>query len=146
MQAIIDDESIYKFCSILKSLIDPQQHNQPSTCYDLVKEPSISHQMYVERLVDYTMADENCLELSLQYMKKIGVVITKMNIHSMLAVCLLLAIKYDQDPPMCWTNRYFSEVCGIDLMRLNLLELETLRLLHYNLYIDQQQKRIFFDG
>jgi hypothetical protein len=47
---------------------------------------------------------------------------------------MITAIKYNEDD--FYSNKYYSKVGGINLSELNFLEAEFIKLLNYELYID----------
>ncbi len=48
---------------------------------------------------------------------------------------MIISIKYNEDD--CYSNNYYSKVAGISLQELNYLESEFLRLIKFDLFVDE---------
>ena len=60
-------------------------------------------------------------------------IITPNNIHRLLFIAIISAIKYNEDE--CYTNSYYAKVGGISLSEINRLEFDLLKLIQYSLFV-----------
>lgn len=99
----------------------------------------ISIKAYIERIVKFTHCEESSLIISLIYIDKVceisKLIITPNNIHRLLFISIISAIKYNEDE--CYTNSYYAKVGGISLSEINILEFDLLKLIHYSLFVSE---------
>ncbi|KJE88956.1 cyclin [Capsaspora owczarzaki ATCC 30864] len=97
--------------------------------------PQINIQLYLQRFAKYAPVGNECFVLLLVYLDRLvqrtGSIITSLNIHRLLLTAILIASKFCQDK--YYTNRHFSKVGGLPLNELNMLELEFLTHLDFDL-------------
>ena len=102
--------------------------------------PSISIKDYLLRLQKHSKVNESTIILILIYIDRVcnmnHFMITYYNIHKLILVAFILAIKYNEDN--YYSMNYYSKVGGISITELNNLELEYLIMIRYNLYIQTQ--------
>ena len=94
--------------------------------------PEVSIYKYLERIILYTNIEENTLVSSLIYIDRLcnkKVPVNKYTIHKLLFTCILIALKVNED--CFYKNNYYSEISGIPLKELNLLEYNLLVLLDF---------------
>ena len=94
--------------------------------------PEISIYKYLQRIILYTNIEENTLVSSLIYIDRLcikNVPVNKFTIHKLLFTCILIALKVNED--CFYKNNYYSEISGISLKELNLLEYNLLVLLDF---------------
>ena len=94
--------------------------------------PEVSIYKYLERIILYTNIEENTLVSSLIYIDRLcikNVPVNKFTIHKLLFTCILIALKVNED--CFYKNNYYSEISGIPLKELNLLEYNLLVLLDF---------------
>ena len=102
--------------------------------------PTISITDYLLRFKKYTNIENSTLIISIIYIdiicQKHDITIQEINIHRLFLICCVLAIKYNED--IQFTNSYYAKVGGISNKELNLLEFHTIKLLDYNLSINEK--------
>lgn len=94
--------------------------------------PEVSIYKYLQRIILYSNIEENTLVLSLIYIDRLcnkKVPVNKYTIHKLLFTCILIALKVNED--CFYKNNYYSEISGIPLKELNLLEYNLLVLLDF---------------
>ena len=95
--------------------------------------PNITIQKYLERIFKYTIA--------LIYIDRINqisnIIITPYNIHRIIFISVLLAIKYNED--ITFDFDYYAQVAGISIDELKSLEIEFVCLVKFKLYINKEQ-------
>ena len=100
--------------------------------------PKISILEYLNRIVNYTKIEDSTLITSIIYLDSVtqnGIYLTDYNIHTLLLICILIAIKMNEDD--IYTNDYYAEVAGISLKKLNKIEHEFLNMNKFNLFFDK---------
>lgn len=97
----------------------------------------ISIKAYIERILKFTHCEESSLIIGLIYIDKVcemaKLIITPNNIHRLLFIAIISAIKYNEDE--CYTNSYYAKVGGISLSEINRLEFDLLKLIKYSLFV-----------
>ena len=82
--------------------------------------------------------------LGLIYLDRIclkNILISKYNIHKLLFVSILLAIKNNED--QIYKNDYYCEVSGINLSDLCLMEYNFAILLNFNFYVNDYEYNLY---
>ena len=100
--------------------------------------PKISILEYLNRIVNYTKIEDSTLITAIIYLDLVGqneIYLTDYNIHTLLLICILIAIKMNEDD--IYTNDYYAEVAGISLKKLNKIEHEFLNMNKFKLFVDK---------
>lgn len=120
---------------ILTEIIDNTQSSKKSI-FDNELIPKISIKDYLIRIMKYCKINKSTLVLSLVLIDRIpeNFIISLYNIHKIILVSLLIACKINEDK--IHTNLYFSRVGGINLFEMNLIEIDMLSLINYNMFVD----------
>ena len=66
----------------------------------------------------------------------------KISSHRILASCTILSIKYLEDK--LYYNNYLARVCGLTLSEMNRLELYTLKLFDYKMYVSDDEYNRYY--
>ncbi len=106
--------------------------------------PEISVLDYLIRIIKYTYCEESTIILGLIYLDRIclkNILISKYNIHKLLFVSILLAIKNNED--QIYKNDYYCEVSGINLSDLCLMEYNFAILLNFNFYVNDYEYNLY---
>ena len=104
------------------------------------KSPSkVTLQYFFRRIKNYTKIEKSTLIIILIYADRMcttsGIILNPHNIHRIILGCLLLAIKYNED--LYYTNEQYAKVGGVSIQELNELELYSIQLLNFNLFISE---------
>ena len=97
--------------------------------------PEISIHDYVLRLRRYGKFSPSCFLAALIYLDRIRAKLNYLNVHRLLATATLLAAKFMDDWPP--SNRHMAQVAGVDLSVMNRLEREFLRLIDFDVSVDE---------
>ena len=100
--------------------------------------PKISILEYLNRIVNYTKIEDSTLITAIIYLDLVGqneIYLTDYNIHTLLLICILIAIKMNED--CIYTNDYYAKVAGISLKKLNKIEHEFLNMNKFKLFVDK---------
>lgn len=156
----INEPFLNKLNLILEMVIE--ENNKLPNYHDLLNKqrnmvftskyiPSINLKKYLERILNYTEAEESTFIIALIYIDRIGnfsnVILTPYNVHKLFFVSVLMAIKYNED--IIYNFNYYSLISGIPINELQQLEIEFLILLKFKLYINKTEfnnYKILFDN
>ncbi len=99
--------------------------------------PNISIKDYLTRIQTYSNMEKSTLILSLIYIDRLchncDVTLTYHNIHRILFSAILTSIKYNEDS--FFDNKYYSEIAGVKLKELKLLEYTFIAMLNFKIYV-----------
>ena len=120
-----------------------QQHTQSSsqqqqeiTKFHALKPPQISVLAYLERIYKYANCSSECFVLALIYIDRLisknNFLLTDLNVHRVLITAVMLAAKFFDDA--YYNNAYYAKVGGIAVSELNVLEVEFLFRIHFELH------------
>jgi len=102
--------------------------------------PNISIKDYLIRIQTYSNIEKSTLILSLIYIDRLchnsDVKLTYYNIHRILFSAILISIKYNEDS--YYDNKYYSEIAGVKLKELKLLEYTFIAMINFKLYINNE--------
>ena len=103
--------------------------------------PNISINDYLTRIQVYSGIEKSTLILSLiqidHLCKKAELILTYYNIHRILFGAVLISIKYNEDT--YYDNKFYSEIAGVKLKELKLIEYSFLELSNFNVFINDQE-------
>ena len=99
--------------------------------------PNISIYDYLIRIQTYSNIEKNTLILSLIYIDRLceigHLTLTYYNIHRIIFVSILIAIKYNED--CFYDNKYYSEIAGVKLKELNIMENIFVEMCQFKFYV-----------
>ena len=112
---------------------------QKSMLFSLKQLPKISVVDFIYRIVYYAKIEDATLISGLIYLdrfcKKKKIILTEYNIHRLLFISILVAIKFLEDK--YFTNIFYSKICGIKIEILNKMEYEFVCGLNFEMYIEK---------
>jgi len=105
------------------------------------KAPSISVEMYLERVYRYAPCSPACFLYTYIFLDRLvkkcpGLRVSNQNAHRLLISGVVLAAKFLDDRQ--YSNVHYAKVGGICTKELNMLELEMLRQLDFSLFVQPQ--------
>jgi hypothetical protein len=122
-------------------------HRKDNSLFARQQIPKISIFDYLLRIQRYSGIEESTMILSLIYIdricKKKGIVLSKYNIHRLLFIAILIAIKYNED--IIYDNLYYSKIGGVTKKELLILENEFLKLIDFNLFVSNKMYQKYYD-
>ena len=102
--------------------------------------PKISISDYIHRIMKYTKIEETTLILALIYIdrlcRKKKILLTEYNVHRILFVSVLAALKYNEDK--FYSNVYYAKIGGLEIKQLNTLEIEFVIGINFDLFVDNK--------
>jgi hypothetical protein len=141
---------IEKINSALESLIEENKNlenykenmkQQKKSIFFSTEVPEISVLDYLYRIQNFSDAEDNTFILALIYIDKIcetaSIILSKNNIHRILFMSILTAIKYNED--LYYDNEYYAKIAGISTKELKKMELEYLKLIKFELYVNKSK-------
>lgn len=104
--------------------------------FDSDSVPNLSLSEYLDRLVRYMKLELTHLRFAAHYLDKFvarnNTRLCCSNVHRLVAAACLISVKFLED--VTHTNTYYSCVVGLELRELNLLEIEFLSGLNFELW------------
>ncbi len=111
----------------------------PDDPFSTKSSSKVTLQYFFGRIKKYTKIEKSTLIIILIYADRMcttsGIILNPHNIHRIILGCLLLAIKYNED--LYFTNEQYAKVGGVSVQELNDLELYSIQLLNFNLFISE---------
>jgi len=102
--------------------------------------PKISIFDYLVRILKYSFIERSTLIISLIYIDRLcelsKLTLTYYNIHRILVGAILIAIKYNEDS--IYNNKYYSEIAGVSLNELNLIESKFIELCNCKMFVSNK--------
>ena len=115
--------------------------NQSKMIFSATNIPNISINDYLIRIQTYSEIERSTLILSLILIdhtcKKSGLILTYYNIHRILFGAILISIKYNEDS--YYDNKFYSEIAGVKLKELKIIEYSLLELNDFNVYVNNNE-------
>ena len=103
--------------------------------------PNISINDYLTRIQLYSGIEKSTLILSLiqidHICKKTELILSYYNIHRLLFTAVLISIKFNEDT--YYDNKFYSEIAGVKLKELKLLEYTFMELNDFNVFINHKE-------
>ena len=146
---VLDNKLIKAISITLTSILDQNKNldnykevikNQSQSVFSANFIPNISIYDYLERIKTYSKAEKSTLIISLIYIDRIcnkaKITLTYYNIHRILFSAVLMSIKYNED--CYYDNKYYSQIAGVKLKELKILEYNFIKLLNCELYVSRE--------
>lgn len=135
INTLSNSEFVEVMNKILDEIIDFNQLSTKSI-FNNESIPRITIKNYLLRIIKYCKINKSTMLMCLVYIDRIpsDFIITMYNIHKILLASLLIACKNNEDK--IHTNFYFSRVGGINLFEMNLIEIDFLVLIDYNMFVE----------
>ena len=109
--------------------------------------PKISLSDFIYRIVCYSKIEDATLISAIiildRFCKKQKIILTEFNVHKLLFVSVLIAIKSYEDK--YFTNTFYAKICGIQTEVLNKLEYEFICSLDFQIYLDKNVYKKYQD-
>lgn len=105
--------------------------------------PSITPVEYFRRLTRYACSSRSVFVAAFFYLHKLARLpstplrINSLSVHRLVLIAIVLATKFTDD--VHYDNAHFAKVGGLELHELNMLELQLLKLLKFELYISIEE-------
>jgi len=114
--------------------------NHPSvTRFQAIRAPQITMKSYLKRIVKYSNCSEQCFVLALIYIDRLTRVnekfkVNSLNVHRLMITSVMLGAKFFDDK--YYNNAHFGKVGGVSCKEINLLEIEFVFLINFNLFVE----------
>ena len=103
--------------------------------------PNISINDYLIRIQTYSNIEKSTLILTLiqidHICRKADIILTYYNIHRLLFAAVLISIKYNEDS--YYDNKFYSEIAGVKLKELKMMEYTFLELNDFNVFVKDEE-------
>ena len=115
--------------------------NQSKMVFSANSIPHISIQDYLIRIQTYSEMEKSTLILTLiqidHICKKSQLILTYYNIHRIIFGAVLISIKYNEDS--YYDNKFYSEIAGVKLKELKMIEYTFLELNNFNVFTNDKE-------
>ena len=115
--------------------------NQSKMIYSASSIPNISINDYLIRIQTYSNIEKSTLILTLiqidHICRKADIILTYYNIHRLLFGAVLISIKYNEDS--YYDNKFYSEIAGVKLKELKMMEYTFLELNDFNVFVNDEE-------
>jgi len=108
------------------------------TRFHALRAPQITIESYLRRIAKYSNCSEECFVLALIYIDRLirnngSFLVNSLNVHRLMITSIMLGAKFFDD--QYFNNKYFGSVGGVSCKEINLLEIEFLFMINFNLYV-----------
>jgi len=115
--------------------------SQRDMSFTSYKKPSLSIKDYLFRIQNYTEAEDNTIIIALMYIDRLSdissILLTPFNVHRILFVSILLAIKYNED--ICFGFDFYAKLAGMPISDLKKMERDFVYLIKFKFFIDKEE-------
>ena len=115
--------------------------SQRDMSFTSYKKPSLSIKDYLFRIQNYTEAEDNTIIIALMYIDRLSdissILLTPFNVHRILFVSILLAIKYNED--IYFGFDFYAKIAGMPISDLKKMERDFVYLIKFKLFIDKEE-------
>ena len=115
--------------------------SQKNMSFTSFNKPSLSIKDYLYRIQNYTEAEDNTIIIALMYIDRLSdissILLTPYNIHRIIFVSVLLAIKYNED--VCFGFDFYAKVAGVPTKELKIMERDFVYLIKFKFFIDKEE-------
>ncbi|KAF2077618.1 hypothetical protein CYY_001081 [Polysphondylium violaceum] len=119
----------------LLSINDEFPNNYSHFLPEHMKLPMITIEGYISRIIKYSPCSKECFIIILMYIDRLiqkrNFIVNSYNIHRILITSVLIAAKYLDD--IFYNNQFYSQVGGVTVKEINIMELDFLKLLSFDL-------------
>ena len=142
--SFINEKLIQKIYTVLEKVIKLNNSNSSNSqknknIFNCDEIPNISLYNYLFRIQKYLSVEDNTLILALIYIDRIckdgKYMINNYNIHKILFVAIISAIKFNED--IYYTNNYFAQIGGVSSGELEKMEIRFAFAIQFNFYFEK---------
>jgi len=110
----------------------------PVTRFHALRPPQITIKFYLQRIAKYSSCSEECFILALIYIDRLirrngKFLVNSLNVHRLVITSVMLGAKFFDD--QYFNNKYFGKVGGVSGREMNLLEIEFLFMINFDLFV-----------
>ncbi|CAN7008028.1 hypothetical protein IGI04_010824 [Brassica rapa subsp. trilocularis] len=121
--------------------------SQSDSVFHGLSRPSITIQSYLERIYKYADCSSSCFVVAYVYLDRFthrqpSLPINSFNVHRLLITSVMIAAKFLDD--LYYNNAYYAKVGGISTKEMNLLELDFLFGLGFDLNVTPNTFHAYF--
>jgi len=116
-------------------------NHTPVTRFHALRAPQITIESYLKRIAKFSNCSEECFVLALIYIDRLirkngNFLVNSLNVHRLMITSIMLGAKFFDD--QYFNNAYFGKVGGVSCKEINLLEIEFLFMINFNLYVETE--------
>jgi len=112
------------------------------TRFHALRPPSIGIKYYLQRIAKYSNCSEECFVLALIFIDRLirtneNFLVNSLNVHRLVITAVMTGAKFFDD--QYFNNSYYGKIGGVSCKEINLLEVEFLFMLNFNLFVTSQE-------
>jgi len=113
--------------------------NTPVTRFHAMRAPQITIDFYLKRIAQYSNCSAECFILALIYIDRLmrrnsRFLVNSLTVHRLIITSIMLGAKFFDD--QFFSNAYFGEVGGVSSKEINMLEIDFLFMINFNLHVE----------
>lgn len=134
-----DDAFIKMLSNVLLRIVSDNDSNKGVvTRFHSMNAPPISISDYLGRIARHVRCSNECFVLALVYIERItklhkNFVVSVLNVHRLIITAVMLAAKFSDD--VYYSNKFYAQVGGVNVAEINMLEVQFLSMLNFQLYV-----------
>lgn len=122
------------------------RHESLVTRFHALRPPTIDIKYYLQRISKYSNCSEECFVLALIFIDRLiraneKFLVTSLNVHRLIITAVMIAAKFFDD--QYFNNAYYGKVGGVACREMNLLEIEFLFMLNFNLFVELSEYEVY---
>lgn len=138
------------FANVITQICRRNDHNRTKktslTRFDALQPPQITLEYYVKRIAKYSGCSVECFILALIYLDRLivknpGFLVTSHNAHRLVITSIMVAAKFFDDH--YFNNTYYGHIGGVSRGEMNVLEVEFLFMVNYNLFVNTEMHQTY---
>jgi len=120
--------------------------HSPVTRFDASRCPQITITSYLERIARFTNCSEESFVLALIYIDRLikkneDFLVLSLNVHRLMITSIMVSAKFLDD--RYYNNAYFGRVGGLSCKEMDLLEIEFLFMINFNLHVERELFEVY---
>jgi len=156
MSMKVNEELRKKMVDVLSDVLNRIcEHNKkhllreaPATRFHATRDSEITIKFYLERVAKYTRCSEECFVLALIYLDRLlrknkNFSVSSLTVHRLMITGIMIGAKFFDD--RYFNNAFFGKVGGVTRGEMNLMEIEFLRMLNFDIFVDTDTFRTYND-
>jgi len=118
----------------------------PATRFHATRDSEITIKFYLERVAKYTRCSEECFVLALIYLDRLlrknrNFSVSSLTVHRLMITGIMIGAKFFDD--RYFNNAFFGKVGGVSRREINLMEIEFIRMINFELFVDTETYKTY---
>lgn len=122
------------------------EENNVITRFHALRPPSIAIKYYLQRIAKYSNCSEECFVFALIFIDRLirtneNFLVNSLNVHRLIITTVMAAAKFFDD--QYFNNSYYGKIGGVTCKEINLLEIEFLFMINFNLFVTAHEYKTY---